>query len=53
MIKIVFIIFFWFWSIVINILFIPSLILPRKVVVFGQKLWALGIIYILKNKNYL
>jgi len=49
MIKVVFIILFWFWSIVINILFIPSLILPRKVVVFGQKLWALGIIYILKK----
>ena len=47
--KVLFIILFWSWSILINILFLPSLILPRKVVVFGQKIWALGIVIILKR----
>ncbi|PPR78232.1 MAG: hypothetical protein CFH01_01105 [Alphaproteobacteria bacterium MarineAlpha2_Bin1] len=47
--KILFIILFWSWSIVINILFIPSLVLPRKVVVFGQKTWAVGIMYLLRK----
>ncbi len=47
--KFFFIALFWFWSILINILFIPSLILPRKIIVIGQKLWALGVMVILKQ----
>ncbi|MDC0074526.1 1-acyl-sn-glycerol-3-phosphate acyltransferase [Alphaproteobacteria bacterium] len=43
-----FIICFFLWSIIINILFIPSLILPRNVIVFGQRFWALGSLAILK-----
>ena len=47
--KYFFIILFWLWSISINVLFIPSLILPRKIIVIGQKLWALGIVILLKQ----
>ena len=39
---------FWTWSVNMNLLFLPALIMPRKAVVFGQKIWALGVMWLLK-----
>ncbi len=36
-------IWFWLWSAVMNVLFIPCLLLPRQVVMRGQRLWAMGL----------
>jgi len=36
-------IWFWLWSAVMNVLFIPGLLLPRRFVMFGQRVWAMGL----------
>ncbi len=36
-------IWFWCWGIVMNVLFLPGLLLPRQAVMKGQRLWAKGL----------
>lgn len=36
-------IWFWLWSAVMNVLFIPGLLFPRQVVMRGQRIWAMGL----------
>lgn len=36
-------IWFWLWSAVMNVLFLPGLLLPRQAVMFGQRIWAMGL----------
>ena len=46
--KKIFIVLFWLWSVLINILFLPALFMPRQLVVIGQTIWAIGINFLLK-----
>lgn len=36
-------IWFWLWSAVMNVMFLPALLLPRQAVMFGQRIWAVGL----------
>ncbi|WP_417516388.1 lysophospholipid acyltransferase family protein [Minwuia sp.] len=36
-------IWFWLWSAMLNIAFLPGLLLPRHVVMRGQRIWAQGL----------
>lgn len=36
-------IWFWLWSAFMNVLFLPGLLLPRRAVMFGQRIWAMGL----------
>ncbi|WP_416897585.1 MAG: lysophospholipid acyltransferase family protein [Minwuia sp.] len=36
-------IWFWLWSAVMNVAFLPALLLPRRVVMAGQRVWAMGL----------
>ncbi len=44
----IFFILFWIWSAVMNILFLPGLLLPRRVIVMGQRIWAMGIMLMMR-----
>ncbi|MBO6827567.1 MAG: hypothetical protein JJ879_15295, partial [Sneathiella sp.] len=44
----IFFILFWIWSAVMNILFLPGLILPRRVIVMGQRIWTMGIMVMMR-----
>lgn len=43
-----FFLLFWIWSIIMNVLFLPGLLLPRKVIVTGQRIWTIGIIVMMR-----
>ena len=45
--SILFAFLFYAWSLLMCVLFLPSLVLPRAVVEFGFKLWARGVIWLL------
>ena len=46
--SISFAIAFWAWSIIANIVFLPTLVMPRPAVVLGQRVWAHGVTTALK-----
>ena len=39
---------FWIWSIFMNLLFLPGLLFPRKVIVTGQRIWTIGVIVLMR-----
>lgn len=41
--AILFTIWFWLWSAVMNVAFLPGLLLPRQAVMRGQRIWAMGL----------
>ncbi len=38
--SLLFQIFFWTWSVLINLAYIPALLMPRRVTIRGQAIWA-------------
>ncbi|GLQ05314.1 lysophospholipid acyltransferase family protein [Sneathiella chinensis] len=43
-----FFICFWIWSAFMNLLFLPALLFPRKWLVFGQRIWSRGIVFLMR-----
>ncbi len=47
--SILFQIFFWTFSIILNLIWLPSLLMPRRAVVRGMEIWARGSFWGLKH----
>lgn len=47
--SILFQIFFWTFSIILNLIWLPSLLMPRRAVVRGMEIWAAGSFWGLKH----
>jgi 1-acyl-sn-glycerol-3-phosphate acyltransferase len=44
----IFFLAFWVWSAFMNILFLPGLLVDRKAIVYGQRVWTHGIIVLMR-----
>ena len=41
--------FFWTWSVLINLAYVPALLMPRRVTIRGMEIWARGAFWGLKH----
>ena len=44
---------FYVWSMVVAVLFLPTLILPRRIIVMGGEMWLRSVLWLLPSRGRL